>query len=131
MTNQPYVERIEERTNSETGEIFFVAIFAQLMAVPSSTGNVSIRQVEVSVPISGGDSAVAQMRKAASMNLTFPGSIVRESCAPYSWTRPDGVAVTLTHTYNYRPDGFDSSPVRPAAPEVFVAPQPQLDVETA
>lgn len=129
MTNQPYVDRIEERTNSATGEIFHAAIFAQLLPVTSTNGNVSIRQVEVSVPITGGDSAVAKMRQAASVKMAFPGAIVRESCAPYTWVRPsDGASVTLSHTYNYRPDGVHSVAPVSAVPEVFTAPQPQFDV---
>ena len=128
MTNNPFVDRVEARINGETGEQFYVAIMAQITPVVSVNGNVSIRQLEKSVPLT--DNAVAGMRRAAAAKLEFPGhEIARVSCAPYQWTNPTtGEEATYTHTYEFRRK--EAALAAPVQPEVFVTPEPQFAVES-
>lgn len=118
-TSVPYIDRIEDRTNKETEEVFSVAIFKQLMLIESANGNTYLSEVEVSKPVANG--SLDTLRQAAMMKMQFPThQIVREACAPYQWENPSsGKVETYSHTYQLRKVGGSSAVAVPT----FVAPQ--------
>jgi len=126
MNNSPKIDRIEERTNKTTGELFSAIVLKQLLPIVSVNGNTRFAFVEVSVPSA---ESVANLLPAVGMQM--PGSIVRVNTAAYKWTSPSGEELTLSHTYVYRPNG-ESVREAASAPEhpTFAAPEPQFDVES-
>ncbi|MBD3617442.1 MAG: hypothetical protein HUJ22_12810 [Gracilimonas sp.] len=95
------VDRIEERTRKDTGEMFPVAIIAGISFSQSENGNSRFSLREVSIPLNGMDKKTAK-------TYFPPGSVLngyeiyQKETDPYEWEAPDGRVLSLTHSWDIR-----------------------------
>ncbi len=128
------VDRIEERTRKDTGEMFPVAIIAGISFSESDSGSSRFTLREISIPLNG--MSMEQAKQYFPKGTQLHGyEIYQKETDPYEWEAPDGRILSLSYSWDIRKIDAEATTPAPAKSSieqhVFAGSSRKNDLEPA